>query len=173
MSSLELKRQHVREAVKRWKDRHPDAVKEYNRTYQLKPENKERKRKRDATRRKKDPEFFLTVSRQWRAANPGKSGESRRKSNRKLKAEMFAAYGSKCKCCGETREQFLTLDHIGGGGNEHRRRLGHSRGSWVELRRLGWPQDKYRLLCMNCNWVRRLGAACPHEADLSVDGEYF
>src|SRR5258706_14541763 len=33
------------------------------------------------------------------------------------------AYGGKCECCGETRREFLTIDHIHGGGQRHRKTL--------------------------------------------------
>jgi len=72
---------------------------------------------------------------------------------RKIKSEMIEAYGGSCVLCGESCPEFLMIDHINGGGNEHRRSIGRAGGrpiySW--LRSQGWPRDKYRLLCANCN----------------------
>jgi hypothetical protein len=32
------------------------------------------------------------------------------------------------------------------------------------LKRLGWPKEKYRILCANCNHGRALnGGVCPHQ----------
>ncbi len=78
--------------------------------------------------------------------------------------ELIEAYGGKCQCCEETETAFLTLDHIGGGGAEHRKSLGgnHIRKLRQELKAQGWPKDKYRLLCMNCNFATRHGKPCPH-----------
>jgi hypothetical protein len=33
----------------------------------------------------------------------------------------------------------------------------------LELKRQNWPQDGYRVLCMNCNWATSRGRTCPHE----------
>jgi hypothetical protein len=62
----------------------------------------------------------------------------------------ITTYGGACLCCGSSYLPFLTLDHISGGGSEHRHRLGS--GSriyrWAELR--GYPQS-LRVLCFSCN----------------------
>jgi transposase-like protein len=84
-------------------------------------------------------------------------------------ADLITAYGSKCACCGETEPAFLTLDHIGGGGSAHRREMRAKNKGNVhlrirqELKAQGWPKDKYRLLCMNCNFATRHKKACPHQ----------
>jgi hypothetical protein len=92
----------------------------------------------------------------------------------RLRAEFIEAYGGKCECCGETEPEFLSLDHIFGDGARHRRQL--RRGNiYRELKRLGWPKDRYRLLCYNCNIARAHGGRCPHESSererLSPDAE--
>ena len=70
-----------------------------------------------------------------------------------LKLEMIEAYGGKCTLCGEAHWEFLTIDHIHGGGTRHRRETGMTGGVmfYNHLRKLGWPTDDYRLLCANCN----------------------
>ena len=82
-----------------------------------------------------------------------------------IKLEMIAAYGGACCCCGETESEFLTLDHHGPIGRklkaEHRK-WGTGLPIYVRLRRIGWPKEGLRLLCMNCNWAERRGAICPH-----------
>lgn len=63
---------------------------------------------------------------------------------------------------------FLTFDHIGGGGNEHRKQIGASSTKFVVwLRRNNYPAT-IRVLCMNCNWASRHTGICPHlkEGDL-------
>ncbi len=80
-----------------------------------------------------------------------------------FKLKVFAAYGGKCECCGETDPRFLCIDHIFGGGCVDRR-MNRNFGYklLVRLRDSGYPKDKYRLLCFNCNTaVHRLGY-CPH-----------
>jgi hypothetical protein len=80
--------------------------------------------------------------------------------------ELIDAYDGVCACCGETETAFLTLDHIGGGGRKHRKTYAGKNAALEirkELKAQGWPKDKYRLLCMNCNFATRHGRTCPHQ----------
>lgn len=96
-------------------------------------------------------------------------------SRRKIKMEMIEAYGGKCVCCGESHWEFLSIDHIDGKGGEHRRELKLSKGLsgipggghqfYNHLKRLGWPKENFRLLCMNCNCARGFLGYCPHERE--------
>ena len=85
--------------------------------------------------------------------------------NRKLKEETFVAYGGKCVCCGELHLEFLAIDHIKGEGLKHRKELGglHGIQFYAWLKRQGFPKDKYRLLCHNCNQALGLYGYCPHQ----------
>lgn len=81
-----------------------------------------------------------------------------------LRMSTLAAYGGKCNCCGESREVFLALDHIHGGGSEEADRLGGGTALYRRLRNAGYPKDKYQLLCHNCNWAKHhTGGNCPHK----------
>lgn len=86
---------------------------------------------------------------------------------RYIKSKMIEAYGGKCVCCGENKYEFLTLDHINGNGNAHRRSLKLASGSqfykWLEKQ--GFPKDNYRLLCWNCNCSMGTRGYCPHEKE--------
>ena len=86
-----------------------------------------------------------------------------RKFRAELRREVVRAYGGKCVCCGEGHWEFLTIDHPNGDGQEdrakHRMITGQLYG-W--LKKNGWPAG-YRVLCMNCNWIRRFGGICPHK----------
>jgi hypothetical protein len=101
-----------------------------------------------------DPELY-----QQRARDHG-----RRIRNRD-RAELLAAYGGKCTCprCPETNSAFLTLEHVNGDGSQHRRDVGSH--SYADLRRRGFPQGDYTLLCMNCNHGSRFTGICPHMQD--------
>ena len=83
----------------------------------------------------------------------------------RLRTEMLEAYGNKCACpkCPETNPDFLCLDHINGDGKFHRLKVGSH--TYTDLRKRGWPQGGYRLLCWNCNSGTRWGRPCPHEKD--------
>lgn len=87
-----------------------------------------------------------------------------RKNNKKIRDETVAAYGGKCVCCGESDKIFLAVDHLHGGGGQHRREIGRSGTRfYIWLRDQGYPAD-YQLLCHNCNWAKfRTGDCCPHK----------
>lgn len=88
--------------------------------------------------------------------------------------KILSEFNNECQCCGETRQSFLTLDHINGDGADHRRRQNNM---YVAVVREGIPRDRYRVLCMNCNWALRHGNKCPHEMErelrmTQIDLEY-
>lgn len=88
-----------------------------------------------------------------------------KKSQAKLKAEIFAAYGNRCACCGNDTVEFLTIDHVNNDGAAHRR--GRARSGYVyrEAKAEGFPKDRFQLLCMNCNAAKGWYGECPHARD--------
>lgn len=86
----------------------------------------------------------------------------------KLKLLVFINYGGAiCKCCGEDTIEFLTIDHINGGGNAHRREIfgkaagtGSSFYRW--LKKNCYPTG-YQVLCFNCNVSKHMFGICPHQ----------
>lgn len=72
-------------------------------------------------------------------------------------------YGGKCACCGETERAFLVIDHIHGGGNEHRKQEkitgANNIGAW--LKKHGYPEG-FQVLCANCNTAKEKEGGCPH-----------
>lgn len=88
--------------------------------------------------------------------------ESQARQRKRNRDELVAAYGGKCACerCPETNAAFLTLEHVNRDGGEHRREVGSH--TYADLRRRGFPQEGYTLLCWNCNAMTRHGKACPH-----------
>lgn len=92
----------------------------------------------------------------------------------RVKLAAFNAYGgAKCSCCGEKHVEFLTIDHVDGGGAEHRRTLASELGwkasstgmtgyhfySW--LAKQGFPPG-FQVLCFNCNFSLGHFGYCPH-----------
>ena len=83
---------------------------------------------------------------------------------RKLKLECLRNYGGAvCQCCGETIVEFLTIDHINGGGNKHRKEIGGNGKLYSWLKKNGFPNG-YRVLCMNCNFSIGHFGSCPHSS---------
>ena len=117
------------------------------------------RRQRDGERRAANREQFRAEQRAWREANREHVRAYGRKQQRELRDAVLEAYGGKCECYDERQHQFLTIDHINGGGTRHRKEVG--RHVYAQLRREGYP-DGYRVLCWNCNWAYRLAGSCPH-----------
>ncbi len=125
----------------------------------IKIENAKRYRDRyqgDGTRR----EQMRVAGRRWHHANKERRGPLIRDRERQLRDEVLAQYGGRCRCCGETKREFLSFDHVNGGGRKHRSEIGSGKiHRW--LRKEGYP-DGFRILCHNCNQALGAYGYCPH-----------
>jgi hypothetical protein len=153
--------------------------KEYNQKWYER--NKERVLKRQKEYREKHPEEIRLKQKEYRIKNQERIRNMEKKSKekhkerckeysrtyaKKLKLEVLTHYGGsppKCACCGETIFEFLTIDHIDGGGHKERERLnrfGHNFYVW--LRKNNYPKG-YQVLCYNCNCGKKgNNGVCPH-----------
>ncbi len=85
----------------------------------------------------------------------------RAQAQRKVKTEAFLAYGGfVCKCCGETEEAFLCIDHINNDGNIHRKTFRGPIYRWLKTH--GYPEG-FQVLCANCNMGKKMKGQCPHQ----------
>jgi hypothetical protein len=91
---------------------------------------------------------------------------------RKLRLEVFThlCHGEKphCQCPGCTVDyiEFLTLDHVPPDtGKKHRAENNLGTGAarlWLQVKREGYPEGQYQMLCQNCNHAKgHKRAACP------------
>ncbi len=83
---------------------------------------------------------------------------------KRQRLEVLAHYSKgklECACCKEKTYEFLSLDHIKGGGNAHRKRL-KSKYILSDLKRRGFPKG-FQVLCHNCNLAKGFYGACPHK----------
>ena len=78
------------------------------------------------------------------------------------KLDVISHYGGKCACCGEDRYEFLSIDHINGGGGRHREMIGPHILRWIQKQ--GYPEG-YRILCHNCNQSLGFYGYCPHQKE--------
>ena len=88
----------------------------------------------------------------------------------RLRQKVWDGYGGAiCKCCGESHKEFLCIDHINGGGLQHRRYIGVRSGlafyRW--LIKEGFPSG-YQVLCFNCNQAKGFSGYCPHKLDSPI-----
>lgn len=106
-------------------------------------------------------------AKEWWARNKDKWLERNRERVLRYKQEFVAAYGGCCSCCGEDEIRFLTVEHINRDGKKHREQVGAGTGTYLDLRRRGYPKDAYTVLCCNCNFSQRKGDPCPHKLKIS------
>jgi hypothetical protein len=63
---------------------------------------------------------------EWRNRRLDEAKAYRRELGRRRRQMVYDRYGGKCACCSETEFVFLSIDHIDGGGTQHRVRGGSS-----------------------------------------------
>lgn len=118
--------------VKEWRSKNPDKVREHKKG-------------------QKGSDYYLKQQR-----------DRARERTQERKREVVNAYGGKCACCGENRLVFLAIDHVNGGGNQHRKEVGGSYRIYRWLKEHGYPGG-FRVLCHNCNFATTGGKTCPHQ----------
>ena len=114
---------------------------------------------------KQNPEYNLMYHR--RAKSKRRAKELRRE--RKVEVLTHYSEGPLACCeCGEKRLACLSIDHINGGGNQHRKEVKTDFYHW--LRHQGFPSG-YRVLCMNCQFVKKgeMGEVHTTAADEGLD----
>lgn len=79
----------------------------------------------------------------------------------------YAGNPPKCACCGEKHIEFLSIDHINGGGVKHRKQLGAKWTIYAWLKKNNFPKG-YRILCHNCNLSKGFYGYCPHEREIEI-----
>ena len=90
----------------------------------------------------------------------------------KLRDMALTAYGNKCVCCEEDKKEFLCVDHVNGGGNQHRKLINGS--FFLYLFRMNYPKKEFRILCQNCNSSMGHYGYCPHQSALKIkEGERY
>lgn len=117
-----------------------------------------------------DAEPHLTPTQRYRKKHRHQCIQRTMKSNLRVKRhrrqEVLIYYGGdppKCLCCGEKEKLFLTIDHIQGGGNKHRKEIRKAGGIAMWLVKNGFPEG-FQVLCMNCNWGKYINSGkCPHK----------
>ena len=148
---VDLERKRLNE--KRFRKEHPEIIKERKRKYLEKNPDYWKKY---YERRKKDPNFRKKMN-EWY-----KNSRDRR---RKLCLEHYGGKPPKCACCGEKHIEFLGIDHIGGGGRQHRKKIKKKyRSIYDYLFRNNFPEG-YRVLCHNCNMSIGFYGYCPHQKE--------
>lgn len=135
----------AKEAARLFRLRHPEKIKEWNKR---------------AARRFQERWLQMTneekeIIRQYQ-----------RDYGQRIKIEVFRHYSDgKCECCKENRIEFLSIDHMDGGGTKHRKMLRKSGQRFcLWLKKNAYPIG-YRVLCFNCNQSLGIYGYCPHKKE--------
>lgn len=105
----------------------------------------------------------------WRAANSKLHNKHNRGARWRLKMHLLWHYSGGamvCACCITGIVEFLAIDHVDGGGNEHRKKISNGSGGtdhfYYWLKKKKYPAG-FQVLCMNCNFAKSAFGICPHE----------
>lgn len=132
--------------TKRYRERHPEKVKEMIGAW-----------------RSKNRDKVLNYKRADYLKHRAKRRTQQNERAQLLRLEAIAHYSHNknvCACCGESEIRFLTIDHINGDGAKHRKEYKGLIQS--VLKKAGYPNG-YQVLCYNCNLGRaHNGGVCPH-----------
>lgn len=140
------------------------------------PDCKNCVRKRSKAAYEADPQTKLAANRRWSDEHPEKGREYvtafrtrdpdhasalARGVQQRLRAKVFDHYGWRCACCGSTEN--LSIDHVFGGGNQHRSEMfgdpGNSQALFRWLVRNDFPAG-FQTLCWPCNRSKGAGERC-------------
>ena len=137
------------------------AQKEANKRYRL--SHKEECANRTRIWREAHKETYLAQRRLHYRLNKGRILADNKARKASIKQEIFNHYGNKCVCCGESHIEFLCIDHINGGGIQHRKYINTHGGTefYAWLKQNNFPLG-FRTLCHNCNFAITAFRYCPH-----------
>lgn len=156
---------------KRWRDPETQKkIKEYKKIWHQK--NKEKAMAKATKWNKENSARRKEITKKYRDTNKEEINYKNKKYRREYRRLVLSHYSNgkfECNCCGIDIEQFLTIDHINGGGNKHRKetktRGGHHFYFWLKSN--DYPEG-YQVLCFNCNMASGHYGQCPHKYQDSV-----
>lgn len=135
---------------KKYYESHKEEINKKRREYSKRPEVRKRISKQDKEWRVNHRDYVYEYNHKYFT--------DKVKQEKEL---VLKNYGMVCACCGESNPIFLSIDHINGGGEKHRKEIGRKINRW--LVKNNFPTG-FQLLCYNCNCGRNLnGGICPHK----------
>jgi hypothetical protein len=105
---------------------------------------------------------YYKVHKQTMLAQSKSKGKERHANAKKLCIEYYSNGTNKCICCGESIYEFLSLNHINGGGNKDRKTFKGARTFCEYLVKNNYPNG-LNVMCYNCNLSYGFFGYCPHQ----------
>ena len=91
----------------------------------------------------------------YRGKHPDRVRKSVREYTQRQRMTVIELLGRECIKCGFSDIRALQVDHINGGGMKELRK-GNGSGYFNKIiRSISTKENKYQLLCANCNWIKR------------------
>lgn len=144
-----------RRARKRYAQTHKEAERQKSREhYYAHKEEYKRKHRLYVLAHKQE---IIEYRKKWYGEHKEEQNKKRRKYQRDMKVEVLTHYSEsppRCAHCEESDLDVLCIDHIYGGGTNHRRTL-EIKNFYTWLIRNNYP-DGYQVLCANCNLRKRI-----------------
>ena len=76
---------------------------------------------------------------------------------KRLRNEVINLLGNVCVKCGFPDKRALQIDHINGNGRLERRGISNRTVFYkIVCRSVKNKENKYQLLCANCNWIKKV-----------------
>ncbi len=148
------------DANRRWRERHREQAREIDRRYR--EAHREEKLETDRRYREAHQTEITSVIREKRKSGEYKPNKGGRKpiytfrSRSKLRQQVIEALGGKCQRCEFDDWRALQVDHISGGGTQHRRTHVSMYRYYKDILASAQAQSgEYQLLCANCNQIKR------------------
>lgn len=156
------RKQYMKEYNKKYREKNKDKLKEDRKEYYIK--NKVKLRKVQKIWEEKNAEKIKQQKREWYKKHGDRENKRKKDEWKRLKLEVLTHYSNgtpKCVCCGENHIEFLTMNHISGGGNKHMKEIGAS-NFYRWLKKNNFPEG-FNVMCMNCNFALGKFGYCPHK----------
>jgi len=145
-------KEHILKARKEYYVKNRESILKYTKEYQIR--NKEHITERTKKHREKNKEQILKTKKEYYYSNIEYIRKKMRESAAKRRKDVIDHYGGICACCGETIFEFLGVDHIDGGGIEHRKAIGMSGGSnfYAWIRKNNYPGGGFKSYVTTAIW---------------------
>ena len=148
----EAKREYMRE----YHQRNKEVARRNSKAWRKR--NPERRRELEALYRERHRDGELARHRLYRENNRLRIRAEARKHNMIAKVIVLRHYSlnerfASCVRCGMVDVRCLTIDHINGGGNKHRKTDARA-NIYRYLRKRNYPPG-YQTMCMNCQLIKR------------------
>ncbi len=124
-----------REYHKKWYHENKDRLRE------LQIQNRARTNELSRQRRQEQGDEERAYEAEWRAKNS-------------LHVRIIRALGEKCVRCGFDNILALQIDHVNGGGTQHRKSFANNT-AYLKYVLEHADSGEYQILCSNCNWIKR------------------